>query len=62
MCKWELRIVFDHFAQLGFRLRRPMEEEYISDFGSMDNNQYVSLNNINEGWDDIITDLKIILI
>ncbi|CAG8437650.1 11913_t:CDS:1, partial [Funneliformis mosseae] len=36
-----------------------MEEEYISDFGSMDNNQYVSLNNINEGWDDIITEKDI---
>ena len=41
---------------------RFMEEEYISDFGSMDNNQYVSLNNIDEGWDDIITDLKIVIL
>ena len=32
-----------------------MEEEYVSDFNSMDNDKYVNLNNINKYLYDIIT-------
>ena len=32
-----------------------MEEEYVSDFNSMDNDKYVNLNNINKCLYDIIT-------
>ncbi|GBB97807.1 hypothetical protein RclHR1_30730002 [Rhizophagus clarus] len=33
-----------------------MEEEYVSDFNSMDNDKYVNLNNINKCLDNIITE------
>ena len=33
-----------------------MEEEYVSDFNSMDNDKYVNLNNINKCLYDIITE------
>jgi hypothetical protein len=33
-----------------------MEEEYVSDFNSMDNDKYVNLNNINKCLYDIMTE------
>ena len=34
-----------------------MEEEYVSDFSSMDDNKYVNLNDTNEGLDDVEEDI-----